>query len=364
MLRAGVTHVACRMLQGRSADALHEAEQLLPFAERLSGELPTSVGMLRAEIAFTRLWRGDLTAVPRAHPVTGRWPSPPVSRADADPYDWALMAGIVAHLTGDHGTAVQRLRDAVVQQAGGKGVFHAESSAWLVVALCDAGLVREAIVALDRFPACHLGIVPGLHAWAAGVVDCARGEVGQGVERLLAAADEARRTGAELIEARYLVEVADRDITRAPIERIGVLSSSIDAPLMERLCHVAIAHAERDAQALAVLATALAANGLAARSRVVARLSEQFARSAGDHGQARRAGSLVRTLRQRTAPASAPGDLTAREAEVARLAAGGLADREIAARLVVSVRTVESHLARTYRKLGVASRVELSHALA
>ena len=364
VLRAGVTHVACRMLQGRSADALQEAEQLLPLAERLSGELPTSGGMLRAEIAFTRLWRGDLTAVPGAHPATGRWPSPPVARADADPYDWALMAGIVAHLTGDHGTAVQRLRDAVVQQAGGKGVFHAEASAWLVVALCDAGLVREAIAALHRFPERHLGLVPGLHAWASGVVECARGDVEGGIVRLLAAADQARRTGAELIEARYLVEVADRDISRAPIERIRVLSSSIDAPLMERLCHVAIAHAERDAGAMGVLATALADTGLGARSRIAARLAEQLARSNGDHGQARRAGSLVRTLRQRTAPATRPGDLTAREAEVARLAAGGLADREIAARLIVSVRTVESHLARAYRKLGVTSRADLSHALA
>jgi DNA-binding CsgD family transcriptional regulator len=59
-----------------------------------------------------------------------------------------------------------------------------------------------------------------------------------------------------------------------------------------------------------------------------------------------------------------PGALTAREAEVVGLAAGGLADREIAARLVVSVRTVESHLARAYRKLGVTSRVELSAVLA
>jgi DNA-binding CsgD family transcriptional regulator len=56
--------------------------------------------------------------------------------------------------------------------------------------------------------------------------------------------------------------------------------------------------------------------------------------------------------------------LTRREAEVADLAAGGFADREIAARLFVSVRTVESHLASAYRKLGVVSRIQLSEVLA
>ena len=56
-------------------------------------------------------------------------------------------------------------------------------------------------------------------------------------------------------------------------------------------------------------------------------------------------------------PASA---LTAREAEVARLAAGGLANREIAEQLVVSLRTVENHLHRAFAKLGVTNRAELA----
>ena len=56
--------------------------------------------------------------------------------------------------------------------------------------------------------------------------------------------------------------------------------------------------------------------------------------------------------------------LTRRELEVARLAARGLTDRGIADRLVLSVRTVESHLASAYRKLGIGSRRQLRDILA
>ena len=52
--------------------------------------------------------------------------------------------------------------------------------------------------------------------------------------------------------------------------------------------------------------------------------------------------------------------LTAREAETARLIAGGLTNREIAGRLVLSVRTVESHVANAMAKLGFTSRAQLA----
>ncbi len=55
--------------------------------------------------------------------------------------------------------------------------------------------------------------------------------------------------------------------------------------------------------------------------------------------------------------------LTETEDRVAQLVATGLTNREVAARLFVSVSTVESNLRRAYRKLGVRSRAELSHRL-
>jgi class 3 adenylate cyclase/DNA-binding CsgD family transcriptional regulator len=59
------------------------------------------------------------------------------------------------------------------------------------------------------------------------------------------------------------------------------------------------------------------------------------------------------------AAASGPGSLTTREREVAGLAAAGLSAKEIGERLFIGERTVESHLARAYAKLGVRSKVEL-----
>jgi DNA-binding NarL/FixJ family response regulator len=56
--------------------------------------------------------------------------------------------------------------------------------------------------------------------------------------------------------------------------------------------------------------------------------------------------------------------LTTSELAVAELAGAGRSNREIAAELVVSVRTVESQLSAVYRKLDIQSRGQLPAALA
>jgi DNA-binding NarL/FixJ family response regulator len=60
----------------------------------------------------------------------------------------------------------------------------------------------------------------------------------------------------------------------------------------------------------------------------------------------------------------APTALTRRELEVARLAALGHSSKMIAERLHVSIRTVETHLYRSYTKLGITDRTDLGAALA
>lgn len=52
-------------------------------------------------------------------------------------------------------------------------------------------------------------------------------------------------------------------------------------------------------------------------------------------------------------------ELSEREHEVAMLAREGLSNREIAEQLYLSVRTVENHVYRALRKLGLASRADL-----
>jgi DNA-binding NarL/FixJ family response regulator len=58
-----------------------------------------------------------------------------------------------------------------------------------------------------------------------------------------------------------------------------------------------------------------------------------------------------------------PGQLTAPELQIARMAAAGMPDREIGQQLYLSHRTVGAHVHRIFPKLGITSRSQLHAAI-
>jgi DNA-binding NarL/FixJ family response regulator len=91
-----------------------------------------------------------------------------------------------------------------------------------------------------------------------------------------------------------------------------------------------------------------------------------LARQRGATATARRAHRELRLSGAR--PTRGPDDqqatrLTPGERRVAELAAQDLSNARIAQRLFITLRTVESHLTQTYRKLGIRSRAGLAQAL-
>jgi DNA-binding NarL/FixJ family response regulator len=85
----------------------------------------------------------------------------------------------------------------------------------------------------------------------------------------------------------------------------------------------------------------------------------------GAVGFAQQAGSELRATgeRARKRTPDTELDLTPQEARVADLAPGGATNNEIAEQLFISPSTVDYHLGKVFRKLGVRSRTQLAHQL-
>ena len=125
-------------------------------------------------------------------------------------------------------------------------------------------------------------------------------------------------------------------------------------------------------RALTLLATAELRAATGQRDEARALLEE--VRTIGAPLEAQPALARADALAARLAPVPAvaaayPAGLSAREADVLRLVAVGLSNAEVAERLYVSPRTVDTHLRSIYTKLGVstrsaATRFALEHGLA
>ena len=74
----------------------------------------------------------------------------------------------------------------------------------------------------------------------------------------------------------------------------------------------------------------------------------------------RRLGRRVGARRRRAAGGPGLASLSGREREIAELVARGRTNREIAAELFLSEKTIESHLSKVFAKLGVSGRVAVA----
>jgi DNA-binding NarL/FixJ family response regulator len=102
--------------------------------------------------------------------------------------------------------------------------------------------------------------------------------------------------------------------------------------------------------------------GRRAEGRVALEAAMDAAHACGAALLAERAAEELRAsgARPRRRAVTGLDALTPSELRVARLAAAGRSNRDIAQELFVTPATVETHLTRTYRKLGIAGRDDLA----
>ena len=156
------------------------------------------------------------------------------------------------------------------------------------------------------------------------------------------------------------------------VEALERLADAVDGPFVDVAARHARALAQGDGNLLAGVAREfedLGADLLAAEAhRAAENAHRRQGRGASASVSARRVAELLRRCGNPRSPAlelTVPlgEELTEREREVALLAARGLTSPEIAAALYLSVRTVDTHLHRVYRKLMIDGRHELADAL-
>lgn len=205
-------------------------------------------------------------------------------------------------------------------------------------------------------------------AWTA----IARGQRAAGLATLERAANAAIRAGIIVLAAPALHDLARLGLAARVAARLARLAERSDSALLAAFARHAAALAEHDADRLEQCAGEFERLGaiLLAAEAAAAAAAQLVADGHRRRAQAQRLRAAA--LADRCEGARTPmllslageAPLSAREHEIATLAAQGLTSREIAELLVVSVRTVEKHLEHVFEKLGVGGREELGEALA
>lgn len=362
--------VGIRAMAGDVTRALSDAEQARVVLERVrepaavaqvlvgTGRGLALLGLGRLREAETECRSGYEHAVDEGLPeVAGAW-----------------AVGLGAALL-ERGRAVEArvvLADAAGNLADSDPLDVRPAALSLVATACamvgDAGTARRWLAELDGRHA------PG-SARFAGWVARARAWTAAAEDELTAACAHlsqdgvARRTALPLMDLAGLVDLVRFGQPEIAVPALADVAGQVDSAYVATLAAYARATASGDAAGLEYLTGQLGgyeADLVAAEAAT--RAAELFAR----HGRRRRAEQLSAVARQHAtecegvrSPAltTLPTQLTAREAEVARLAAQQATSDEIARRLGVSRRTVDNHLAAVYTKLGINRRTELSRVL-
>jgi DNA-binding NarL/FixJ family response regulator len=200
-------------------------------------------------------------------------------------------------------------------------------------------------------------------AWLAA----AEGNVSAAIDLTLDAAGRAEESGQRAIEMLALHD-AVRFGDHSSLGRLIDIATDVGG----RLAAIIAAHAAalRDRDAAAILAAAhqfeeigalLSAADAAAQATSAFQASDNRRRAVEAAAVAHRLAAECGGIRTPALDISAhPLPLTMREREIANLVGAGLSNKEIADRLVVSVRTVEGHLYRACTKLDISDREQLA----
>jgi DNA-binding CsgD family transcriptional regulator len=287
---------------------------------------------------------------------------------------WTHELGQVSLLAGHAGAATRWLREtlAVMPLAG----LPAAPQLWSLDGLTEAAaLLGEADEAARQADRLRAALPPGFVAprcsgavWAVA----AAGQLTDAQRLAVRHATTLTQVGSSLMAACVLHDAARLGGAATVDRQLAGLARSCQGDLVPAMAANAAALAARDPAALDRAASRFAGLGCHLYAAECATQAARLYRRAGRSGPALSAAARAELHARQCGPVHTPllagspltDPLTAREREVAQLAARGITDRAIAERLHLSPRTVQSHLYRTYRKLGIGDRAALTAILA
>jgi hypothetical protein len=370
VLRAVAATVSALACKGRTGEAIAIADRKLQQLGDADAEASLFVDALLTMRSLARRLDGRLEEDEKSG--LARCQLLLLQRADDLRAVCTLTLGEVALARGAVQTAIRRLRESLPLLRKHGRVLGIIGISWCLGALAQAAatagditLAEETLAELDRTTPADFYSPNGdlARAWVAVL----RGSLGGGRDLALKAAGRAAERSCDGLEAVALHDAARLGAAGTVAPRLAELATRVEGRLAPAYATHAAALVAGDAAKLKHVAEQFAdvgANLLAAEA--AAEAAHQY-RAVGQNASALAAAARSRALADRCEGARTPAleltgivqPLTDREREVATLAAQGWPNTRIAEQLVLSVRTVESHLYHAYAKLGVSSREEL-----